>query len=483
MLPSGSASSQLPVINGRLSDFADDPISCMRRIQSEAGNLVALEEDGQQLIFAFGAELNRQILSQADRFHSQFFAIRGPKNSAQRRLTSGLLSMNGQEHSQQRRTMKAGFEKRAIPGYTNMIAHHVQEMLRDWHPGQTRDISSEMTGLMLRISSSMLFGMEEPDLAFKIGRMMERWVKLNQELGIAALVSRDDFYPQYQQLLKFADDLEDRIRELISSREKGLSTSGDGVISLLLRAKQAGTPMTESQLIGQTALIFAASQMTTAHTLTWILFLLAQHPEVMQQLISEISERDHTESTLRIGPPGSSTGIMPTNSSSVLDRVIRESMRVLPASAYSQRVTNGPTCLNGPSIKPSSLVIFSQFMTHRNEQLFESASEFRPDRWNTIRPTGYEYLPFGGGAKLCLGAPLAMSILNIVLPMTLRRTGLQVVPHTEVNGRVVSTMFSPEAALPVRLLEPGIVADTSPLRGNIDCLVTMPAASKNRAVA
>lgn len=479
MPASESTSQTLPTIDGQLRDFSEDPIACMRRVQNEAGNLVALQEGDQQLVFAFGANLNRQILSKADRFHSQFFAIRGPKNSAQRRLTSGLLSMNGQEHLQQRRTMKAGFEKRAIPGYTHMIAHHAQEMLCDWRPGQTRDISSEMTGLMLRISSSMLFGMEEPELAFEIGRMMERWVKLNQELGIAALIATDDFYPRYQQMLTFANELEGRIRELISSRTA--DASGHDIISMLLRARQAGAPMTDSQLVGQTALVFAASQMTTAHTLTWTLFLLAQHPEVMRELVDEISECSDT--SLRIGPPDSTTGIMPTSSTSVLDRVIRESMRVLPASAYSQRVTNGPTELNGAPLKPNSLVIFSQFMTHRNEQLFRSASEFRPDRWNTIRPTGYEYLPFGGGAKLCLGAPLAMSILNIVLPMTLRKAGLQVVPNTEVNGRVISTMFSPEFPVPVRLLEPGTVAATSPLTGNIHDLVTLPPARAGRAAA
>ncbi len=476
-----TATQTLATITGRLRDFSDDPIACMRRVQSEAGDLVALQEGDQQLIFAFGAGLNRQILSKADRFHSQFFAIRGPRNSAQRRLTSGLLSMNGKEHSQQRRTMKAGFEKRAIPGYTRMIAHHAQEMLSDWRPGQTRDIASDMTGLMLRISSSMLFGMDEPELAFEIGRMMERWVELNQELGIAALIATDDFYPRYQQMLTFAEELEGRIRELISSRAADTSASGHDIISMLLRARQAGAPMTDSQLVGQTSLVFAASQMTTAHTLTWTLFLLAQHPEVMRELLDEIS--GNSDAGLRIGPPESSTGIMPAGPTSVLDRVIRESMRVLPASAYSQRVTNGPTELNGAPLKPNSLVIFSQFMTHRNEQLFESASEFRPDRWKTVRPTGYEYLPFGGGAKLCLGAPLAMSILNIVLPMTLQRAGLQIVPHTKVNGRVISTMFSPEFPVPVRLLEPGTVADTSPLTGNIHSLVTLPTLPADRAAA
>ena len=131
MTSSESTLPEIPVITGRLSEFSDGPIACMRRLQQEAGNLVALEQDGQQIVIAIGADLNRQILTKGDRFHSQFFALRGPKNSAQRRLTSGLLSMNGQEHAQQRRLMKGAFEKRAIPGYSQMIAHHAQDMLSD----------------------------------------------------------------------------------------------------------------------------------------------------------------------------------------------------------------------------------------------------------------------------------------------------------------------------------------------------------------
>lgn len=481
MITSESASSELPTINGRLRDFSDDPIACMRRLQKEAGNLVALKQDGQQIVIAIGAELNRQILTNGDHFHSQFFALRGPKNSAQRRLTSGLLSMNGQEHLQQRRLMKGAFEKRAIPGYSQMIANHAQDLLSDWQPGITRDISKDMTGLMLRISSSMLFGMKEPELALEIGGMMERWIKMNQEIGIVALVPDEDFYPRYQEMLTFAEKLEERILAMISSRSSNAASSSHDVLSLLLRAKQAGAPMTESQMVGQAALVFGASQMTTAHTLTWTLFLLAQHPEVMQEVVDQISDRP--DSNLRIGPPDAPTGIMPANSTSVLDRVIRESMRVLPASAYSQRVTHGSTELNRAPLPPNSLVIFSQFMTHRNEQLFPSSSEFRPDRWKRIRPTGYEYLPFGGGAKLCLGAPLAMSILNIVLPMTLQKAGLQVVPNTKVNGRVISTMFSPEPSLKMHLLAPGTIADTSPLSGNINALVTFPDQATQRAAA
>ena len=376
------------------------------------------------------------------------------------------------------------FEKRAIPGYTRMVEQHARQMLADWRPGQTRDLSREMTDLMLRITSSMLFGMDDDDLAFEIGHMMDQWVQLNHELGMAALISNDGFFPGYQNLLSFAELLEGRVREMIdrrASQPEASTIPGNDVISLLLQARNAGQEITESQLVGQVALLFAAAHMTTAHTLAWTLFLLTLHPEESQILGEHIGQSDAN----RLMADHRQASIRMTGESSLdpLQRVIRESMRVLPASAYSQRVTNGPVELNGNRLKPGTLVVFSQFMTHRNEVLFPQPSRFRPDRWETVRPSAYEYLPFGGGARLCLGAPLALSILQTVVPMVLRHCGLQLISGAEINTRVVSTMLSPTTSIPVRLLAQGTAGDSVAIGGNVGELVDMPAAQAGKAAA
>ena len=116
MSMSKSPGKPIPTVEDSLQTFSADPVACMQNLQRQHGDLVALREGDQHVVFAFGAEYNRQVLSRPDEFLSRFFAIRGPKNSAQRRLSSGLLTMNGQQHSQQRRILKAAFEKRAIPG-------------------------------------------------------------------------------------------------------------------------------------------------------------------------------------------------------------------------------------------------------------------------------------------------------------------------------------------------------------------------------
>ncbi|MDA0588451.1 MAG: cytochrome P450 [Planctomycetota bacterium] len=460
----------IPTVEGSLQTFSADPVACMQKLQQEHGDLVALREGDQDVVFAFGADYNRRVLSRPDDFHSRFFAIRGPKRSAQRRLSSGLLSMNGDEHSQQRRILQAAFQKRAIPGYASMIEHHTQEMLDRWKPGRAFDLNEEMIQLLLRISSSMLFGMSDPKLALEIGGMMDEWVRLNHELGAAAFESPDEFYPQYQHLLQYSEQLEERIREMISQVENG-PLDGDDVLSLLIRAKRMGAPLTDEQLIGQAAIVFGAAHLTTSHTLTWTLLLLAQHPEVMRQLDAEFGS---TPKAIVQARPDSTPNGLARKESSLLDRVIHESMRILPASAYSQRVSQRDLRLGRFFLPANSIVVFSQFMTHRNEWIFPESKRFSPDRWLDLSPSAYEYLPFGGGPRLCIGAALATSILRTVLPMTLRKFRIGVQPHAKVDALVVSTMLTPVSGLPVTVWTGGDVAETAPIRGNLNSLVDLP---------
>lgn len=464
--------SQPPITDGRLEDFVADPIACMRWLRREHGDVAALRESKQQLVFVFNPQLNHQVLSDSKLFYSRFFALRGPKNSAQRRLTCGLLSMNGEEHKQQRRQVSGPFEKRAIGVHHDTIATLTNQMLDDWQPGETRDIATEMTVLARKITSTMLFGMDQMQIALEIGDMLDPWVELNHQLGLAALLPTDDFMPRYDELLSLAKRLESRILDLVRLR-RGAAKPGTDLLSQLIRVHDETGGITTEQLIGHVALLFGAAHMTTANTLGWTLFLLAQHPGVMRPLFRELQAGSYDEPLAAFdGAKGS-----------LLDRVVRESMRLLPASSYSQRSNSVPVDLGPLSLAKNTIVIFSQFMTHHRADLYPNPETFDPDRWLTITPTPYEYLPFGAGPRLCLGAPLAMVTLKTILPLILKRFRMSVVANSEIAGRVVSTMLNPIYGLPMELSIPDGRFAAAPVSGNIHTLVDLPAAAHQRRAA
>ncbi|MCA9024833.1 MAG: cytochrome P450 [Planctomycetaceae bacterium] len=456
---------KLPVTIGRIADFAHDPVVCMRRLWAKHGHLAALEEDSQRIYFIFGPEYNKQVLSDSQRFHSRFFALRGSKRSAQRRVSSGLLSMNGDEHKRHRRIAMGPFAKKAIVGYHDMVAQTSKEMLDTWQPGEVRDIDQDMTEYMLRLTCSILFGLDEPELALEIGKKTERWVALNHEIGPAAFIPNADLTERYEELLESAEELEKPIKEMLRLRRAG--SSGRDVLSLLIQAHDEEGGISDDQLIGHIALLFGAAHLTSAHSLTWTLFLLSQHPQVMRELHEELSKQTS----------GNSPRPEQLDELTVLDRVLKESMRVLPASAYVQRVTAEPVDLGPFHLSPGSVVVFSQFMTHHLPELYDEPESFRPDRWRTINPSPYAYLPFGAGPRMCIGAALGMMQLKITLPTILGRYKLSLEEGAEVNARVMSTMLFPTSRVPMQIAPQDGDFTSSSVTGNIHTLVNLPPAT------
>jgi len=456
--------SPAPVSIGNIQDFAADPVVCMRRLWAKHGDYAAMQEENQRLYFVFGQEGNKRILSDSTRFHSSFFAVRGPRKSAQRRVTSGLLSMNGEEHRTQRRMVMEPFQKRMIAAYHPTVTELSQEMIGTWKPGQLRDLNADMTNYMLRLTSRILFGLDEAEMAYRIGELTEHWVELNHRIGPAAFTPNLMLTAQYDQLLVAAEELEAAIREMIQIRRAG--KLGSDVLSILIRVYDAQGGVSEDQLIGHIALLFAAAHLTSAHTLTWSLFLLAQHPEVMRELHEELSE------TLDGQPPTEEQ----LDQLPVLDRVLKESMRILPASAYSQRIAAEPVQVGPFNMTKGSAVIFSQFITHHLPEIYSQPERFLPDRWKTLSPSPYAYLPFGAGPRMCIGAALGMMQLKISLPTILGKFKLSVMEGADIDGRVQSTMLYPVSRVPVIVDKQDGRFTSYPIHGNIHSLVDIPPA-------
>jgi cytochrome P450 len=457
----------LPITTGDLADFPADPIACMRALHERHGAIAALEQGRERIVFVFGPHYNKLVLSDPAVFHSRFFALRGPRHSAQRRLTSGLLSMNGQDHKRHRRLIMGPFQRRSFACYRDAIVRLTEQMLEGWQLGQTRNLHRDMTRFMLQVTSSILFGFDRTELAYRIGESLDRWVEMNHHLSIGALAPDAFDSDGYERLLKFADALETEIQHMIDLRRREAQSGGDScadVLSILVRSHDEQGGLADQELIGHAALLFGAAHLTTANTLTWTLLLLAQHPEVMRQLHGELAER------LGGRPPQ----LDELDSLETLDRVIKESMRVLPASSYSQRVNDRPVRLGPFDLPRGTPVVFSQFITHHLPELFPQPDRFLPDRWAAIDPSPYAYLPFATGPRMCLGGPLALMILKIVLPMIVQRFRLVVPAQADVGARVTATMLAPTTPVPVVLYPVDGRFEAHPIRGTIRHLVQLP---------
>ena len=172
-----------PVSHVDLGVFCQDLLHGILGLHEKHGPIAAVQDGQLRAVVIFSPELNQQVLSDTTRYHARFFAVRGPKNSAQRRLTSGLLSMNGDQHRRNRRLVKEPFGRAAIATYSDTISRLADDMLADWQVGEVRDLSEEMRRYMLQVTSTILFGLDEPELAYRLGDMIADWVSLNDAVG------------------------------------------------------------------------------------------------------------------------------------------------------------------------------------------------------------------------------------------------------------------------------------------------------------
>ena len=471
-----TAGSTLPVTRGDLREFPADPAGCMMRLHREHGPLAQLRgDDGMALTFAFDPEHNRTVLSDGKRFHSKFFAVRGSRKSAQRRVTSGLLTMNGRDHKRHRRMVMEPFAKKVIPQYHEALSGLTGELLDGWTAGETVDVHAEMNAYMRKLTSAILFGLDDPELAYSTGEKIDRWVHLNHETGMGAMVSDETYLGHYDRLLALAEDLEGDVRAMVEARRG--RPPGRDVLSILIDAaeRDGDGGITDMELVGHVTLLFGAAHLTTAHSLTWTLFLLAQHPDIARAVAAEVDA----------GVAGDLVAPGEADALPLFDRVLKESQRILPASGYSQRVTAEPVSLGPLDLPAGSPVIFTPYVTHRLPDLYPDPDRFLPDRWLDLKPPSYSYIPFGGGPRLCLGSLLATTVLKTAIPSVLKRFRVSVEAGARVDAKIISTMFGPTTPVPMELHPADGAWERRPVSGDVCELVdlTPPAAPPLRVAA
>ncbi len=252
------------------------------------------------------------------------------------------------------------------------------------------------------------------------------------------------------------------MREMIDYR-RTTPTDQPDVLDRLVQARDAdGSSMTEGDLIGQMTILFGASYETTATSLTWTLFLLAQHPEVALQVIDELDSV--------LGGDLPSYRMLPRLT--YLEAVVKESMRVMTPVPYIARHATASTNLGGVELTMGDRVICSPYVTHRLPDLYPDPLRFKPERWDGLEPDQYEYLPFGGGVRFCIGANYAMTVMKMTVAMILQRFRFTVVPDARIDQTVRVTMW-PKHGLPMTFHEQDRRFEAVRVRGNVHEMVEL----------
>jgi cytochrome P450 len=236
------------------------------------------------------------------------------------------------------------------------------------------------------------------------------------------------------------------------------------MLSMLIAARdEEGRPLDEDELVGHTGVIFAAGHETSTNALAWTLLLLSQHPGVLRDLDDELAS---------LG--GGAPGVDDLANLTLLDGVVKESMRLLPPVPLHPRIVALDSELGGHTLPAGSELFLSIFHMHHDPDIFPDPEVFRPRRWETCKPTVYEYNPFSAGPRMCIGAAFATMEIKIVLAVLLSRYRLELPAKSRVDPRVAITM-APAGGLRMTVRpRGGVPARPEPFEGGVRKLVQWP---------
>jgi cytochrome P450 len=468
----GPPASPLLGWRGNLVRLILDPIGYMTPLAERYGPLVPLVRGGggpvfireaeHGLMFAFGPTCFQAVMSEVSVFHSK--RVAGPKESlAYERLTSGLFSMNDDKHRRQRRAIQPAFHRARLEGYHTTMVALTERTLAGMRIGDTYDIVEAMTPLTLAIANKTLFGLDTTPGTLSIGEQIQTVLRL--AMSPATLVPLNLPFTPRRRLIETAARLEQELRGVISVH-RSMAADRDDILSELLathdEADDEADALTEDELVGQLFLLFLAGHDTTKNAIAWTLFLLVQHPKVLADVLDELQR------TLHGGPPRHDR----PNALPLLSHVIKESLRLFPPAPFTGRMTVQPTELHGVELPVGTEMIVSPYCLHRDPELYADPLQFRPERWETLTRTPFEYAPFGAGPRTCIGAGFATLELTTVLAMFLQRFGLELAPDAHIE-RKTTIVMTPRHGMPMILRPPGTVAPVTRVRGNVREMVAL----------
>lgn len=319
------------------------------------------------------------------------------------------LLLDGEDHMRHRRLLLPPFHGERMRHYGEMMAEVTSRHVAAWPRGHGFASLPSMQAITLEVIVRAVFGVDDRQRRQPFGpplrRLMDMVGSRRRVLMLALSANRSGSRSPWARFLAARREADMLLYEEIRARRADPSAAErDDILSLLLAARdEDGNALTDEHVRDELMTLLVAGHETTATAMSWTLERIVRHPEVLAALVAE-SEVGGDE---------------------YLDAVIRETLRLRPVVPAVARRLKAPMTF-GPWDLPAGVNIApSIYLLHRRADLYPEPERFRPERFLQRPPGTYEWIPFGGGVRRCLGASFALFEMQTVLRTVLRDTELK----------------------------------------------------------
>lgn len=413
----------------------NNPLEHGQDLRREYGNVVMQKMGKMRIVHLFGAEAHRLCLMNPDQTFSNKKAwdmIIG------RIFPNGLMLRDGDDHRYHRRLMQAGFKSKAMQGYLSQMNPQVRTSVAGWSESPNGEMLAYPTfkQMTLDLAATIFLGMDLGEDARKINQAFEMTVAASMPKIPLAIPGT-----LLWKGIKARQTMCNFFLPLIPAKRAG---AGQDLFSLLCQATdEEGKGYTDQEIVDHMIFLMMAAHDTTTSTLTSITYALAKHPEWQARLLEEVNtlgDGDLTNADL--------------DNMTETDWVIKEALRMYPPLSTLPKFSNTAFEFEGHLIPAGAMVMTYPIHTHYMDEYWDKPYKFDPARFSPKRAEhkrhAYSWVPFSGGAHMCIGLHFANMQIKLVLSEMLKNYSWQIEEGYEMPVQQ-SPISKPRDNLPITL--------------------------------
>jgi cytochrome P450 len=389
------------------------PFSFMRGCSHRYGDRFTLSFFSRKLppvVFFSNPQALQVILTSDD---SELFDSPGDLNALLEPLigTESVMGLSGDRHRRMRQLLMPSFHGERMRSYGQLIRDITGEVMSQRGAGESFPVRKFMQKISMRVILRAVFGVNEGTRYQQLERLLGTLLDgVSNPLSVSFLfvpMLRQDFGPlsPWGSFIRARRRIDQLIYDEIAERRTHPDASRNDILTLLMSARdEAGEALTDAELRDELITLLLAGHETTATAITWALYWIHKFPTVRNQLLNELQALD--------APLDFSTLFrLP-----YLNAVCCETLRIYPViMATFARVAKSRIELMGSSLEPGTIVVGCIYLAHRCEDVYPDPDEFRPERFLERHYSPFEYLPFGGGVRRCIGMAFAQFEMKLVI--------------------------------------------------------------------